>query len=278
MKYTELPDEICEALLIELFQSIPELLQAVAPNGFSNSPLIFIYHPTPEQEYKEYLQTLLHSKMLRHRLKKAVRTDQAISFEEFIKELESTPVDEQYEMGYIFGDCIWNIFSNNHTVFNEHLESYELCSWRRSGDFIADVINKLQLVPNKTFDYMDFYMGNVFTSERADLTSVYEFIFKKLKAKNLDWEYSFPQMGLISFNNEDEEGDDIENYNPSEALKKQMEKQQKQDEANKLQQEFDKIYEEEYEKAHFAKPSEEVMAYNHVYGNWPKGHPLGENL
>lgn len=278
MKYTELQDEICETLLIELFQSIPELFQAVAPNGFSNSPFVFIYHPTPEQEYNEYQQARLHFKRLRRILKKAADTEQTKSFEEFIKEIEHTAVDEQHEMISIFGDCIWNIFSNNHTVFNEHLESYDLDSWRGSGHFIADVINKLQLTPNKTFDYMDFYMGNVFTSERADLTSVYEFIFKKLKAKNLDWEYSFPRMGLVSFNKEDDDADDIENYNPSEALKKQMEKQQKQDEANKLQQEFDKIYEEEYEKAHFAKPSEEVMAYNHVYGNWPKGHPLGENL
>ena len=234
MKYTELPDEICEALLIELFQSIPELLQTVAPNGFSNSPHIFIYHPTPEQQYKEYRQSQPNFISLQRRLKKGTEARPTKSFEEFIKEIKSTPVDEQYEMVSIFGDCIWNIFSNNHTVFNEHCKSYDLGSWRSTGHFIADVINKLQLVPNKTFHYMDFYMGNVFASERADLTSVYEFIFKKLKAKKLDWEYSFPRMSLINFNKEDDEANDLENYNPSEALKKQKEVQQKQDEVNRL--------------------------------------------
>ncbi len=71
--------------------------------------------------------------------------------------------------------------------------------------------------------------------------------------------------------------DEIQNYNPAEALQRQMKKQQKQDEINKLQQDFDKTYEEEYEKARYAKPSEEVMAYYNVYGHWPKGHPLAED-
>ncbi|MEP6512793.1 MAG: hypothetical protein ABJA79_02910 [Parafilimonas sp.] len=91
---------------------------------------------------------------------------------------------------------------------------------------------------------MDFYMGNVFTKQRADLTPVYEFIFKKLKAKDLNWEYSFPRMGFVSFNREeDDDADEIQNYNPAEALQRQMKEQQKQDEINKLQQDFDKTYE-----------------------------------
>ncbi len=84
-------------------------------------------------------------------------------------------------------------------------------------------------------------------------------------------------MNLISFNKEDAGADDIENYNASEAMKKQIENRQKQLEVNKLQQDFDKMYEAEYEKARFSKPSQEVIAYKNVYGNWPKGQPLGEN-
>ena len=126
-------------------------------------------------------------------------------------------------------------------MFNENGESYDLGSWRGSGGFIADVINELQLVPDKSFDYMDFYMGGIFRHERADLTPVYEFIFKKLKAKNLDWEYSFPRMGLISFNKDEDAKDDIENYNPEEAVKKQLEKEHQQNETEKLQQQFDDI-------------------------------------
>ncbi|MDQ3682975.1 MAG: hypothetical protein M3352_07885 [Bacteroidota bacterium] len=40
MEYRELPENVCEILLIELFQSISELLQKAAPDGFINSPFI----------------------------------------------------------------------------------------------------------------------------------------------------------------------------------------------------------------------------------------------
>ncbi|MCW3108044.1 MAG: hypothetical protein JWQ09_2550 [Segetibacter sp.] len=112
---------------------------------------------------------------------------------------------------------------------------------------------------------MDFYMGGIFRHERADLTPVYEFIFKKLSAKNLDWEYSFPRMGLISFSKDEDEKDDIANYNPEEAVKKQLEKEQQQNDTEKLQQQFDDLYKSEYEEARYKKPSAEVMAYYNVY-------------
>lgn len=277
MQYKELPQDVCEALLIELFQSIPELLQAVAPRGFANSPLTLVFHPTPEQQYKEYCQMSENIAHLQRVMKKPQKITPVESFEEFLKDVKNEPVDQPYEIVHILGDCIWNIFSNNHTVFNENAESYDLGSWRGSGRFIADVINKLQLVPGKSFDYMDFYMGGIFRHERADLTPVYEFIFKKLKAKNLDWEYSFPRMGLVTFNKEDDEKDDLTNYDPEEAVKKQLEKEQQRNETEKLQQQFDDIYKSEYEEARYKKPSQEVMAYYNVYHHYPKGHPLSED-
>lgn len=276
MEYKELPQDVCEALLIELFESIPELLQTVGPNGFTNSPLALVFHPTPEQQYKEYCQMSENIAHLQRARKKQEEITPVESFEEFVKGLKNEPVEEQYEIVHIVGDCIWKIFSNNHTVFNENAESYHLGSWRGSGGFIADVINNLQLVPDKSFDYMDFYMGGIFRHERADLTPVYEFIFKKLKAKNLDWEYSFPRMGLVSFHKEDDEKEDIKSYNPEEAVKKQLEKEQRQRETEKLQQQFDDIYKSEYEEARYQKPSQEVAAYYNVYHHYPKGHPLNE--
>ena len=277
MEYKELPEDVCEALLVELFQSIPELLQTVAQDGFSNSPLALVFHPTPERLYKEYCQMSENFARLQRVRKKQEDRTPVESFEEFVKDLKSEPVEEHYEMVSIFGDCIWNIFSNNHTVFNENAESYDIGSWRGSGGFIADVINKLQLVSDQSFDYMDFYMGGILSHERADLTPVYEFIFKKLSAKNLDWEYSFPRMGLISFRKDEDEKDDIANYNPEEAVKKQLEKEQQQNEIEKLQQQFEDIYNSEYEEARSKKPSPEVMAYYNVYHRYPQGHPLGED-
>ncbi len=49
----------------------------------------------------------------------------------------------------------------------------------------------------------------------------------------------------MSFNKKEVEKDDIENYNPSEALKEQLEDEQQQNEGDKLQQQFDDIYNSE---------------------------------
>lgn len=46
MDYTPLPYEISKQLLISLLQSIPELLQDVAQEGFAHSELVKVYHLT----------------------------------------------------------------------------------------------------------------------------------------------------------------------------------------------------------------------------------------
>jgi len=56
-----------------------------------------------------------------------------------------------------------------------------------------------------------------------------------------------------------------------------LEKEQQQNETEKLQQQFEDIYKSEYEEVRYKKPSEEVMAYYNVYHRYPKGHPPGED-
>jgi hypothetical protein len=84
-------------------------------------------------------------------------------------------------------------------------------------------------------------------------------------------------MGLISFNKDENEKDDMANYSPEEAVKKQLEKEQQQNETEKLQQQFDDKYKSEYEEARYKNPSQEVMAYYKIYHHFPNGHPLSEN-
>src|SRR5215472_13669033 len=43
------------------------------------------------------------------------------------------------------------------------------------------------------------YMGSFWVSDRADLTPVYEMIFRRLKDDLLDWRYRFPAPHLIEF-------------------------------------------------------------------------------
>lgn len=272
--FTTLPDNISETLLMKLFDALPELEKEIMPNGFSNSGLIHVFHPATEQQYKEHCELEVRLNTLFK--KKKEKSEPLETFEEFIKGIHDSPVEEVYEMVSIYGDCLWDIFSNNHTVYNEKLESYHLGSFRGSAGFIADVIDKMNLVPEKTFDYMDFYMGSIWAEQRVDLVPVYEFIFKKLKDKILDWEYSFPRLGLISFNNDKNETTDMKDYDPATSLKKEFENENKKSEIKKLQNDLDNAYNEEFENAKYEKPSQVVRAYYSVYGYWPKGHPLAE--
>lgn len=274
MDYEPLPDETCKELMIDLFEAIPQLIEKVMPDGFAVSSLVRVFHPSAEQQYKEYLRMRSNLNRLSARIKKEQEKYPIPDFEEYVKDIEPSEIKENYEIVSIYGDCIWEIFSKNHTVFNQNFQSYDLGSWRGSGRFIADVINELGLVSDFSFDYLDFYMGQIFSEERADFTPIYEFIFKRLQQKNLDWEYSFPQMQLISFQKEDQDSDEPEKYDASEALQKELDRNKEKEEMNELREKFDKIHEEEYEKARYIKPSQKVMAFFNVYGHWPKGHPL----
>ncbi len=66
----------------------------------------------------------------------------------------------------------------------------------------------------------------------------------------------------------------MEIYDPCEAMKQHLEKEQRQNETDKLQEAFDEINEKEYEEARYKKPSQEIMAYYSAYRHYPKGHPL----
>jgi len=270
--FIPLSEDSSEKLLIELFKELPDLQNEIMPNGFSNSRFIHVFHPTPQQQYKEYRQMEMNFETLFK--KKNEKREPVKTFEEFILTITDTEVEELYEIVSIYGDCIWDIFSNNHTVYNENLASYDIGSFRGSGSFIADVIEKINLVPGRSFDYMDFYMGSFIAEQRTNLVPVYEFIFKKLKAKKIDWEYSFPRIGLIDFNTSNDENTDMKDYDPASSLKKELENEKK--EVKKWQEHLDDCYNEEFEKARYSKPAQVVTAYYSVYGHWPNGHPLAE--
>jgi len=54
--------------------------------------------------------------------------------------------------------------------------------------------------------YIHFYMGSFWVSECADLTPVYEMIFRRLKDRLLDWRYRLPRLHLIEFPSDRSDG------------------------------------------------------------------------
>jgi len=68
--------------------------------------------------------------------------------------------------------------------------------WRGAGGFIAEHLNR-QTGESK-YDYLDFYMGTIWVSQRVDLTPIHELIFKRLKKRFFSWCYRLPEMDFPS--------------------------------------------------------------------------------
>jgi hypothetical protein len=148
--------------------------------------------------------------------------------------------------------CLWDIFSNEHSVLASDGRLVDLGSWRGAAGFIAQQLN-LQLGEPK-YDYTDFYMGTIWVSQRADLTPVYEMIFRRLKERRLNWRYRFPELHLIEFASDKPDG--------ARSLR-----------IEKMRAELEQIHRETIEDAKDQPVPAIVIAYQNVYGKFPRPWP-----
>jgi hypothetical protein len=170
---------------------------------------------------------------------------------------------------------IQNQTSNMRSIFDNKV--FDLGSMRGSGRFIADFLNG-QNKDSKKYDYMDFYMGTVWVSERGNLLPFYEFVFKKLKEAFCDWKYWFPRLFLVDPSEivGVKDNQNMEDYKPEQALQKDLESSAREKETKKMRDELDKAYHEEYEEAKYKPLDHLAQAYKNVYGVLPHGHPQKE--
>ncbi len=233
---------------------------------------------------------------------------------------EPAAPEPQRECQELVGLCLWDIFSDSHEVKSDDGRVLNLGSFRGSGGFLADVLNasggpppvpriplpkeledmmfpptddpkmlafvaemRKEMVGDGGYTYLDFYMGSGSVSGRADLTPVYEMIFRRLKASGHDWVYHFPRLGLVDFRplkkQMDEQArraageEEYEGYDPEKALAEE-EADRERDEANATMQEnLDEGYRESVAEALEQPPPKTVQAYASVYGDYPEGWP-----
>lgn len=267
-------DNECVNILRSIFEDAIQFYNTIAPKGLKNSDLVLFLHPTPEQQYEEHLRIRKNINQLTKKLK---QEDKEIKINDF-KQDDLKNISEFYEFLYILGLSVYDIFSNNHEVFSNDNKVYDLGSLRGSGGFIADFFNTHYTDNSEKYDYMDFYMGTIWIRERGNLRPFYEYIFQKLKDLDCDWKYSFPRMFLVDPKKifDDSSNTNIEEYKPEKAIQEQFELSVKDKQTKELQDELDKIYEEEYEEAKYKPLSQIVQAYKNIYGLLPKGHPQKE--
>jgi hypothetical protein len=230
----------CAALFVRLFPhggAGQDILTDIAPAGWAYSPLLAIFHPSLEQVYQEAVQLQRNMQLLAHYLPHRPLAP-APTFQEIAATFQPTPIDTVSEVRELVGTCLWDIFSHNHAVIGPEGRLVDIGSFRGASRFIATWLNRQ--TSENTYDYVDFYMGSIWIAQRADLTPVYEMIFRRLKACHHRWRYTAPE-------------DDVDALAPSPAAMRTPVTAG--------------------DTAYLARPPATVQAYRNVYGQWPEGWP-----
>jgi len=255
-----------------------DVLQEIAPAGWEKSPLLAVYHPSAAQAYEEALRFHRNISLLRS------PDDQrpmpaAPTLDEIAKDFREHPIETEREVRELVGQCLWDVFSDNHEVVAADGRVLDLGSFRGSGGFLADILNRQ--TDAEHYDYLSFYLGTIWVAQRADLTPVYRMIFRRLRQRGLDWVYHFPRIHAVDFRPLKEALDkkdepDWQGYSPSEALAKEEQQREHDKNLADLRESLDEGHREALEQAQHSTPPASVQAYEAVYGCLPRGWPPSE--
>ena len=252
-----------------------DVLEELVPDGWENSPLLAVFHPSLEQTYEETLR-------LRRNMAKLRRPDDPRlmppepTLDEVARDYREHPIETEREVRELVGQCLWDVFSDGHEVVDQDDHVLDLGSFRGSGGFLAEILNRQ--IGVEQYDYMDFYMGTIWVAQRADLTPVYRMIFRRLREHGLDWIYHFPRLYAVDLRPLKEALDqkdepDWLNYSPSEALAKEEAERQHDQELDELRESLDEGHREAVEEALNDPPPATLQAYEAIYGHFPRGWP-----
>jgi hypothetical protein len=271
----------------ELFQSLfpnglddPSLMQKLAPEGWERSPLALVYHPTAEQVYEETLRFRDNLRRLRGKTAPPEEEPQ-ITLDAIRRELPVDAPKPAEECADLLGCCLWDLFADNHDVCTAKGALVDLGSFRAAAGFIADFRHRLRHSEtwlNERRDYLEFYLGTWMVRRRADLTPVYELIFRRMQQLGLDWRYVHPRLMLVDLHplHEALESENVPGavrYNPTENYWRERREAAHDAEVAGLRRDLDEAHRESVEEARHEPPPATVRAYQLVYGRFPAGWP-----
>ncbi len=257
-----------------------DVLTEIAPVGWEQSPLLACYHPSPEQVFEERLQMHRNLEDLVRRRRELEPDNPELApkpeptLEEVRAEWKDAPVNAAEEVAELVGLCLWDVFSDNHEVIAADGRVADIGSFRGAAGFIAERVSG----PSDdlwSMDYCQFYMGTIWIGQRADLTPVYRMIFRRLKAQGADWEYHFPELGLVDLSplREAVAERKPEAYSPSEAFGKEQEERERREELERFREELAAGNSQARHEALDRPPPPTVLAYEEVFGHEPAGWP-----
>ena len=268
-----------------------DVMAELAPNGWMHSALVRAFHPSVGRWHEEQVamceQMAKFGEFMRERRCKRgeppLEDSESLeppTFEESSAELEETLVDSVEECREIVGRVLWEIFSDNHSVIADDGREIDLGSFRGAsstlalfdaGDSMADYREDWMDVWDRG-DTMRFYMGLAFIEGRTDFGVVYEMVFRRLQKLDVDWIYRFPQLGVVRFEKPETRLDAV-NYDPSEAIGRELKQREEDAECEKMQAKMDEANRASAEAAAEEEPPPIIRAYRRVYGRLPSGWP-----
>jgi len=256
-----------------------DVVREIAPTEWKSSPLFACFHPSPEQVLAEQLRMRKVSQELsalrcKNTLKKPERPDIAEpTIEQVLADWEDQPVNLNDEVNEIVGECLWDIFSDNHNVVAAEGRSVDIGSFRAASAFLDECVTG----SNPQWaggDVTRFYMGTIWISGRADLMPVYRMIFRRLKLLGADWEYFSPLLHLVDLPAMGRAAQKQEGpYSPSEAFAHDQEERQQQVELEQARAELEDANKQACREAMAKPPPATVRAYQQVFDRNPKGWP-----
>ena len=278
-----LTEEQCWGLFQRLFPNgldDPSLVQKLAPEGWERSPLVLVYHPTAEQVYEETLR--FRDNLRRLRGKKAPPEEEPqIMLDALRREMPVDAPKPAKECADLLGCCLWDVFADNHDVRTAEGVLVDLGSFRAAAGFIADLRQRRshsEAWVNERRDYLEFYLGTWMVRHRADLTPVYELIFRRMQQLCLDWRYVHPRLMLVDFRPlhealESENVPEAVRYDPTENYWREQREAAHDADVADLRRSLDEAYKESVAEARHDPLPATVCAYQRVYGRIPVGWP-----
>jgi hypothetical protein len=278
-----LTEEQCWELFQRLFPNgldDPSLVQKLAPEGWERSPLVLVYHPTAEQVYEETLRLRDNLRRLRRKTSPPEEEPQ-IMLDALRREMPADAPKPAKECADLLGCCLWDVFADNHDVRTAEGALVDLGSFRAAAGFIADFRQRRshsEAWLNERRDYLEFYLGTWMVRHRADLTPVYELIFRRMQQLGLDWQYVHPRLMLVDVRPlhealESENVPEAVQYDPTENYWRERTEAAHDAEMADLRRHMDEAYRESVEEARHDPPPATVRAYQLVYGRFPAGWP-----
>ena len=280
-------ERLTEAQCWALFESLfphgldnRALVEELAPEGWDRSPLLLVSHPTAEQVFQETTQI---RENLRNLLKKepvSSKEKPPLTLDVVRRDMIHRAPNPVEECADLLGCCLWDVFADNHDVVTADGMLVDLGSFRSAAGFIANFRHRrtsTQEDLGHRGDYIEFYMGTTLVRHRADLTPIYELIFRRMRHIRLSWRYAHLRLYAIDLSClPDLAGDDALEalrYDLTESFWRERQLAEHQTELAKFQQNLDEAYRDSVQDACDGPPPATVRAYQRVYGRNPDGWP-----